>query len=157
MNDNYYINLVTEAERVIEEYTLAHGYQDYPSTSFTNECSTARWKFSEVKKKLGWYQRDIFYFQSLSGHERDRWEFEFDRKYSEYLEAMENWLELPPEFYDYSLSPDIDRIHPPSPSTFDIKTLLSVAIIMLGLGLMFYLILPKNPAIQKSIPTIKND
>ena len=70
---------------------------------------------------------------------------------------MENWLELPPEFYDYSLDPEIDSSHPPSSSNFDIKTLLSVAIIMFGLGLMFYLILPKNPAIQNSVPTIKID
>ena len=114
MKDYYYINLVKQSEKVVEEYTLSHGYQEYPSTSFTNECSKARWKFRELKSKLGWYQRDIFYFQSLTGHERDRWEFEFDRIYSEYLEAMENWLDIPTEHYDYSISPALTLILKPS-------------------------------------------
>jgi hypothetical protein len=70
---------------------------------------------------------------------------------------MENWLNIPTEHYDYSLSPDIDSIHPLPSSNFDIKTLLSIALIVLGLGSMFYLTLPKNQEIKKDIPIIKID
>ena len=77
MHDEYYLDLVAHAERIVEEYTLDRGYRDYPSTQFTSECSTARRKFRNVQAKLGLYYsyQDYYEFQRLEGYERTRWEF----------------------------------------------------------------------------------
>lgn len=152
MHDQYYIDLVANAERVTEEYTLDRGYQEYPSTSFTNECSTARSRFSSVKWKLGHYYSQGYYnFQSLEGYERTRWEFEFDRKYEEYIEAMEAWLDLPREHYDYSLSDNIEEVEiitteeTVKPKTFSFGSVIPLLLMVAGLVLFIGAILPSNP------------
>ncbi|NJO63588.1 MAG: hypothetical protein HC836_36980 [Richelia sp. RM2_1_2] len=163
MHDQYYINLVANAERVTEEYTLDRGYQEYPSTQFTSECSTTRWKLREVKSKLGYYYsyQGYYYFQKLEGYERTRWEFEFDRKYEEYTEAMEIWLNLPREFYDYSLSEDVEAVAPTKEGskskTFNFGAVIPPLLMLIGLVIFISAILPNNEPNTPQQPTTSND
>ena len=106
MQDEYYINLVEQMREVTEEYTLSHGYKPAPSTSFTGECGWARGRMSDLESKLGHFNTHLetYSFQRLEHHDRNRWEFEFDRLYEEYIQSMEEWLERGREYFDYSLA-----------------------------------------------------
>ncbi|MEM1395775.1 MAG: hypothetical protein AAGG00_21305 [Cyanobacteria bacterium P01_H01_bin.150] len=147
---------------VVEEYTLDRGYQEYPSTLFTRECSTARNKFQNVKSKLGYYlySQECYDFQRLEGYERTRWEFEFDRKYKEYIEAMENWLGLSPEFYDYSLSEDVEEEDNSSEDidnkTFKFKPILPALLMVTGLIILLVQFLPNDAPKIPQQPTTTN-